>query len=93
MLKFKGSKKEFSIVYRLMDPDSSFIVDSYEHDFIMSDREKELIMLYGGDGIFIMDSNNSIEEWNEQFLFENEEEWNDYKGLYALDEFFEFVEK
>jgi len=40
-----------------------------------------------------MDSNTDIDEWNEQFIVEDEDEWNNVKKDWSLEEYFEFIEQ
>ena len=61
MIKFKDSKKEFSIVFNSED-----CSDNKVYDYELSDKEANLIM--DNSDTFIFSSAEDIDEWNEQFI-------------------------
>ena len=91
MLKFKDSKKKFTIIYETDDMSENHIIDGK----VLNEYERELVFF--GDRnrgeIFILDSNSDIEEWNEslEFLSDDEEVWNENSERYGLYNYFNFV--
>ena len=86
MLKFKDSKKEFSIVFNAQD-----CTDNKVYDYVLSDKVCSLIM--DNCDVFVFTSAEDIDEWNEQFEIVDIDEWNNVKKDWSLEEFFEFVEE
>ena len=88
MLKFKDSKKKFTIIYETDDMRENHIIDGK----VLSEEEKDLVYL--GDrnrgDIFILDSNDDLDEWNEMMDIEDEEEWNENSKNYGLSNYFTF---
>jgi len=84
MLKFKDSKKEFSIVFNSED-----CSDNQVYDYELSDKEANLIM--DNSDTFIFSSAEDIDEWNEQFIVEDINEWNNVKNDWSLENYFDFV--
>ena len=73
MLKLKDSKKKFTIIYQTDDTSEHHIIDGE----VLTEREKELVFLgdFNKGDIFILDSNDDIDEWEEM------------TGIYEEDEF------
>ena len=88
MLKFKDSKKKFTIVYETDDMTENHIIDGK----VLSEEEMELVWI--GDrnrgDIFILSSEDGIEEWNEMMDIEDEEEWNENSEDLGLSNYFTF---
>jgi bacillopeptidase F (M6 metalloprotease family) len=84
MLKFKDSKKKFSIVFNAED-----CSDNQVYDYELSDKEANLIM--DNSDTFIFSSAEDIDEWNEQFMVEDIAEWNNFKEDWSLEKYFDFV--
>lgn len=87
MLKFKDPKKKFTIIYETNDMRENQIIEE-----ILTEREKELVFLgdFNKGDIFILDSEDDIEEWNEMLDIVDEEEWNDESENYGLSNYFTF---
>jgi len=91
MLKFKDSKKKFTIIYETDDMTENHIIDGK----VLNEYERELVFF--GDRnrgeIFILSSEDDIEEWNEmmEFLTEDEEGWNENSENLGLSNYFNFV--
>ena len=86
MLKFRDSKKKFSIVFNAEN-----CCDNQVYDYELSDKEANLIM--DNSDTFIFSSAEDIDEWNEQFIVEDINEWNNVKEDWSLEKYFEFVEE
>ena len=90
MLKFKDSKKKFTIIYETDDTSEHHIIDGK----VLSEEEKDLVFL--GDrnrgNIFILSSEDDIDEWNEmlEFLSDDEELWNENSERYGVSNYFTF---
>lgn len=84
MLKFKDSSKKFSIVFNAED-----CSDNQVYDYELSDKECSLIM--DNSDTFIFSSAEDIDEWNEQFIVDNIDEWNNVKEDWSLEKYFDFV--
>ena len=84
MLKFRNSKKKFSIVFNSED-----CSDNKVYDYELSDKEANLIM--DNSDTFIFSSAEDIDEWNEQFIVEDINVWNNVKEDWSLENYFEFV--
>ena len=82
MLKFKDSKKKFTIIYETDDMTENHIIDNK----VLTDEEKELVYLgdFNKGDIFIMDSDTDIDEWNGG-------EWDYNAERYGLSNYFNFV--
>lgn len=87
MLKFKDPKKKFTIIYETNDMRENQIIEE-----VLTEREKELVFLgdFNKGDIFILDSEDDIEEWNEMLDIVDEEEWNDESENYGLSNYFTF---
>jgi len=85
MIKFKDSKKEFTIVYNAENASENKV-----YDYLVSKEGVKLIM--DNADVFIMDSNTDIDEWNDQFYIDDEDEWNEVKKDYSLEDYFVFEE-
>lgn len=87
MLKFKDPKKKFTIIYETNDMRENQIIEE-----VLTEREKELVFLgdFNKGDIFILDSEDNIEEWNEMLDIVDEEEWNDESENYGLSNYFTF---
>ena len=88
MLKFKDSKKEFTIIFSTDDVTENHIIDGK----VLSEEEEDLVWI--GDmnrgDIFIMDSDTDIDEWNEMMDIVDEEEWKENSKNYGLSNYFTF---
>ena len=89
MLKFKDSKKKFTIIYETDDMTENHIIDNK----VLTDEEKELVYLgdFNKGDIFIMDSDTDIDEWNEMMDIVDEGEWDYSSERYGLSNYFNFV--
>ena len=87
MLKFKDSKKKFTIVYETYDMTENHIIDGK----VLSKEEKDLVYLGKEDDVFILDSDMDIREWDEMMDIVDEEEWNENSEKYGLSNYFNFV--
>jgi len=90
MLKFKDSKKKFTIIYSTEDMTENYVLDGK----VLTKEEYDLVLmgdLNRGD-IFILDSDDDIDEWNEmmEFLTEDEEGWNENAEDLGLSNYFTF---
>mgnify|MGYP001131870095 FL=1 len=91
MLKFKDSKKKFTIIYETDDMTENHIIDGK----VLNEYERELVFF--GDrnrgDIFILTSEDDIEEWNEMMecIIEDEEEWDEKSRDLGLSNYFNFV--
>ena len=84
MLKFRNSKKKFSIVFNSED-----CSDNKVYNYELSDKEANLIM--DNSDTFIFSSAEDIDEWNEQFIVEDIAVWNNVKNDWSLENYFDFV--
>ena len=88
MLKFKDLKKEFTIIFSTDDVTENHIIDGK----VLSEEEEDLVLI--GDmnrgDIFILDSTDDLDEWNEMMDIEDEEEWNENSERYGLSNYFTF---
>ena len=91
MFKFKDSKKKFTIIYETDDMSENHIIDGK----VLSEYERELVFF--GDrnrgDIFILSSEDDIEEWNEMMecCIEDEDDWNENSEDLGLSNYFNFV--
>ena len=86
MLKFKDSKKKFTIIYETYDMTENYIIDGK----VLSKEEKDLVYLGKEDDVFILDSDMDIREWDEMMDIVDEEEWNENSEKYGLSNYFKF---
>ena len=89
MLKFKDSKKKFTIIYETEDMTEHHIIDGK----VLSEEERDLVYLgdFNKGDIFILSSDMDIREWDEMMDIVDEEEWNESSEKYGLSNYFEFV--
>ena len=89
MLKFKDSKKKFTIIYETEDMTENHIIDGK----VLSEEERDLVYLgdFNKGDIFILSSDMDIREWDEMMDIVDEEEWNESSEKYGLSNYFEFV--
>ena len=59
MLKLKDSSKDFTIVYETDD-----MTECTVYDYLFTKREKELVLNSNGGDVFILDSKDDMEEWD-----------------------------
>jgi len=84
MLKFKDSKKEFSIVYQSEDMTENTI-----YDYLLTEREADMLMDNGD--VFVLDSNTDIEEWEDMAGIYDKEDFDLVVEKYGLSNYLEFV--
>ncbi len=84
MLKFKDSKKEFSIVYQSEDMTENTI-----YDYLLTEREADMLMDNGD--VFVLDSNTDIEEWEDMAGIYEKEEFEELSEDFGMSNYFEFV--
>ena len=86
MLKFKDSKKQFSIIYDSDDMTEHRIVER-----VLNEEERELInfsdMRRGN--VFVLDSDTDIEEWEDMSGIYCESEFNNIAEDFGMLEYFE----
>ena len=89
MLKFKDSKKKFTIIYETEDMTEHHIIDGK----VLSEEERDLVYLgdFNKGDIFILSSDMDIREWDEMMDIVDEEEWNESSEKYGLSNYFDFV--
>jgi len=89
MLKFKDSKKKFTIIYETEDMTENHIIDGK----VLSEEERDLVYLgdFNKGDIFILSSDMDIREWDEMMDIVDEEEWNESSEKYGLSNYFDFV--
>ena len=89
MLKFKDSKKKFTIIYETEDMTENHIIDGK----VLSEEERDLVYLgdFNKGDIFILSSDMDIREWDEMMDIVDEEEWNESSESYGLSNYFNFV--
>ena len=89
MLKFKDSKKKFTIIYETDDMRENHIIDGK----VLSEEERDLVYLgdFNKGDIFILSSDMDIREWDEMMDIVDEEEWNESSEKYGLSNYFDFV--
>jgi len=83
MLKFKDSKKEFSIVYQSEDMSENTV-----YDYLLTEREADLLMDNGD--VFVLDSNTDIDEWEEMTGIYEEDEFKLNSEDLGLSNYFTF---
>ena len=83
MLKFKDSKKEFSIVYQSEDMSENTI-----YDYLLTEKETDLLMDNGD--VFVLDSNTDIEEWEDMTGIYEEEEFEELAEDFGMSNYFTF---
>ena len=88
MLKFKDSKKKFTIIYETEDMTENHIIDGK----VLSEEERDLVYLgdFNKGDIFILSSDMDIREWDEMMDIVDEEEWNESSESYGLSNYFNF---
>lgn len=88
MLKFKDSKKKFTIIYETDDMRENHIIDGK----VLSEEERDLVYLgdFNKGDIFILSSDMDIREWDEMMDIVDEEEWNESSESYGLSNYFNF---
>jgi len=84
MLKFKDSKKEFSIVYQSEDMSENTV-----YDYLLTEREADLLMDNGD--VFVLDSNTDIDEWKEMTGIYEEDEFKLISEDFGMSNYFNFV--
>jgi hypothetical protein len=84
MLKFKDSKKEFSIVYQSEDMSENTV-----YDYLFTEREADLLMDNGD--VFVLDSNTDIDEWKEMTGIYEEDEFKLISEDFGMSNYFNFV--
>ncbi len=84
MLKFKDSKKEFSIVYQSED-----MTENTVYDYLLTEREADMLMDNGD--VFVLDSNTDIEEWEDMAGIYEKEEFEELSEDFGMSNYFEFV--
>ena len=82
MLKFKDSKKEFSIVYQSEDMTENTI-----YDYLLTEREADMLMDNGD--VFVLDSNTDIEEWEDMAGIYDKSAFNNIAEDFGMLEYFE----
>jgi hypothetical protein len=84
MLKFKDSKKEFSIVYQSED-----MTENTVYDYLLTEREADMLMDNGD--VFVLDSNTDIEEWEDMAGIYEKEEFEELSEDFGMSNYFKFV--
>lgn len=84
MLKFKDSKKEFSIVYQSEDMSENTI-----YDYLLTEKETDLLMDNGD--VFVLDSNTDIEEWEDMSGIYEKNEFEELSEDFGMSNYFKFV--
>ena len=75
MLKLKDSSKDFTIVYETDD-----MTECTVYDYLFTKREKELVLNSNGGDVFILDSKDDMEEWEEMMDIFDKEEFDRWKS-------------
>lgn len=83
MLKFKDSKKEFSIVYQSEDMSENTI-----YDYLLTEKETNLLMDNGD--VFVLDSNTDIEEWEDMTGIYEKNEFEELSEDFGMSNYFTF---
>ena len=83
MLKFKDSKKEFSIVYQSEDMSENTV-----YDYLLTEREADLLTDNGD--VFVLDSNTDIDEWKEMTGIYEESEFKELSEDFGMSNYFTF---
>ena len=88
MLKLKDSKKKFTIIYQTDDTSEHHIMDGE----VLTEREKDLIFLgdFNKGDIFILDSDDDIDEWEEMTGIDDEDEFEERAKDLGLSNYFTF---
>ena len=88
MLKLKDSKKKFTIIYQTDDTSEHHIIDGK----VLSEEEKDLVFLgdFNKGDIFILDSDDDIDEWEEMTGIYEEEEFKELSEDLGLSNYFTF---
>jgi len=84
MLKFKDSKKEFTIVYQIEDMSENTV-----YDYLLTEKETKLL-IDNGD-VFVLDSNDDIEEWEEMSGIYEKNEFEELSEDFGMSNYFKFV--
>ena len=88
MLKLKDSKKKFTIIYQTDDTSEHHIIDGK----VLSEQEKELVFLgdFNKGDIFILDSDDDIDEWEEMTGIYEKNEFKELSEDLGLSNYFTF---
>ena len=84
MLKFKDSKKKFSIVYQ-----SENMSENTVYDYLLTEKEVDLLMNNGD--VFVLDSNTDIEEWEDMSGIYEKNEFEEVSEDFGMSNYFKFV--
>ena len=87
MLKLKDSSKDFTIVYETDD-----MTECTVYDYLFTKREKVLVLNSNGGDVFILDSKDDMEEWEEMMDIFDKEEFDRCAEKFSIGKFLEFVE-
>ena len=87
MLKLKDSSKDFTIVYETDD-----MTECTVYDYLFTKREKELVLNSNGGDVFVLDSKDDMEEYEEMMGIYDKEEFDECAEKYSLINYFEFAE-
>lgn len=86
MLKLKDSSKDFTIVYETDD-----MTENTVYDYLFTEREKELVLDSNGGDVFVLDSKDDMEEYEEMMGIWSKEEFDECAEKYSLINYFKFV--
>jgi len=88
MLKFKDSKKKFTIIYSTEDMTENYVLDGK----VLTEEEYDLVFmgdLNRGD-IFILDSRTDVDEWEEMSGIYEKEEFEELAEDFGMSNYFTF---